>query len=66
MVSNISLLERWLEKRPKGAPDNAGSLKPGTIVGEWRVEVFIGAGLTAEVYRVTNIRMRCEGAAEYE
>ena len=62
MVGDISLLERWLKKRPKGAPDNVGTLKIGTVVGEWRVEVFIGAGLTAEVYRVTNIRMRCEGA----
>ena len=62
MAGDISLLERWLEKRPKGAPDNVGTLKIGTVVGEWRVEVFIGAGLTAEVYRVTNIRMRCEGA----
>ena len=34
----------------------------GTVVGEWRVEVFLGAGLSAEVYRVRNARFAYEGA----
>lgn len=37
-------------------------LKRGIIVGEWRIEAYIGSGLSAEVYRVVNVRMKCEGA----
>ena len=54
-------LEGWLHARP---PDSGvrGRLVPGTVVGEWRVAVFLGAGLSAEVYRVQNIRFGHEGA----
>lgn len=63
MISNCDLLECYLNKRPKDQSEcAAGRLARGTVVGEWRVEVYLGSGLSAEVYRVTNVRMRCEGA----
>jgi len=54
-------VESWLAAR---APENGarGLLKPGTVVGDWRVVVFLGAGLSSEVYRVQNVRFRHEGA----
>ena len=47
-------VERWLASR---TPEHGvrGRLARGAVVGEWRVGVFLGAGLSAEVYRVTNI-----------
>lgn len=63
MISNCDLLESWLNKRPRTPfAGDVGRLPPGTAVGEWCVEVYLGAGLSAEVYRVTNVRMKCEGA----
>ena len=54
-------VESWLAAR---APERGarGRLKPGAVVGEWRVAVFLGAGLSAEVYRVQNVRFKHEGA----
>lgn len=54
-------VESWLATRTPelGA---RGRLKPGTVVCEWRVAVFLGAGLSAEVYRVQNVRFGHEGA----
>ena len=54
-------VERWLAARTpeRGA---CGRLKPGAVVGEWRIAVFLGAGLSAEVYRVQNVRFGHEGA----
>jgi len=54
-------VESWLAAR---APERGtrGRLKPGVVVGEWRVAVFLGAGLSSEVYRVQNVRFRHEGA----
>ena len=54
-------VESWLAAR---APERGarGRLKPGTVIGEWRVVVFLGAGLSAEVYRVQNVRFGHEGA----
>ena len=54
-------VESWLAAR---APESGarGRLKPGTVVGGWRVIVFLGAGLSAEVYRVQNVRFGQEGA----
>ena len=41
-------VERWLAAR---TPERGayGRLKPGAVVGEWRIAVFLGAGLSAEV-----------------
>jgi TPR repeat protein len=58
-------VERWLERRPAELESSSGAvgrLRPGAVVGEWKIMVFLGAGLSAEVYRVTNVRMSCEGA----
>ncbi len=54
-------VESWLAAR---APEIGarGTLKPGTVAGEWRVTVFLGAGLSSEVYRVQNVRFRHDGA----
>ena len=54
-------VESWLAAR---APESGarGTLKPGMVVGEWRVAVFLGAGLSSEVYRVQNVRFRRDGA----
>ena len=57
----VDSIGRWLDARPReDAP--RGRLPRGTVVGEWRVEVFLGAGLSAEVYRVRNARFAYEGA----
>lgn len=54
-------VESWLAARTpeRGA---RGRLAPGTVIGDWRVAVFLGAGLSAEVYRVQNVRFGHEGA----
>ena len=54
-------VESWLAAR---SPERGarGRLRPGAVVGEWRVIVFLGAGLSAEVYRVQNVRFRRDGA----
>jgi serine/threonine protein kinase len=63
MISNCDLLECWLSKRAQDRScADLGRLAPGTVLGEWRIEVYLGSGLSAEVYRVTNVRMQCEGA----
>ena len=54
-------VERWLAtRRPEGAPPSR--LSPGTRVEGWRVQAYLGAGLSAEVYRVTHVRTGQEGA----
>ena len=54
-------VEKWLDAR---RPDAAGSgrLASGAKLGEWRIVAFLGRGLSAEVYRVTNLRFGHEGA----
>lgn len=54
-------LEGFLQCR-KPTDEGGGRLRRGTTVGEWRVETFLGSGLSAEVYRVTNLRFGQEGA----
>lgn len=34
----------------------------GTVIDGWRVVVCVGVGLSAQVYRVINVRSHCEGA----
>ena len=62
MLSNgVVSVEKWLgARRADAAP--RGRLAPGARIGEWRVSAFLGAGLSAEVYRVTNVRFVQEGA----
>ncbi len=54
-------LERMLLERPpeRGA---FGRLRLGAIIGGWRIEAFLGAGRSAEVYRVMSIGIGGEGA----
>lgn len=54
-------VEKWLDAR---RPDSAGHgrLATGAKLGEWRIVAFLGRGLSAEVYRVTNLRFGQEGA----
>jgi len=54
-------LEKWLSAQTfQNAPSSR--LRRGDLVGDWRVEAFLGCGLSAEVYRVTNVRFGHEGA----
>lgn len=54
-------VERWLAtRRPSDAPQ--GRLAQGATLGRWRVQAYLGAGLSAEVYRVTHVRTGQEGA----
>jgi len=59
-VSGLSI-EGFLAARPAEKP-SAGLLAPGDVVGEWRVAAFVGAGRSAEVYRVVNTRLGGEAA----
>lgn len=54
-------IEAWLEARPSES-GGCGRLRCGACVGEWHVEAYLGAGLSAEVYRVRNLRLSYEGA----
>ena len=47
-------------RKPDGAP--RGRFSPGDTVGEWSICAFLGRGLSAEVYRVVNLRFGQEGA----
>jgi TPR repeat protein len=63
MDADCGLLEAFLAKRRmESSFGDDGRLKRGAVIGEWCVEAYIGSGLSAEVYRVVNVRMRCEGA----
>ena len=55
-------LEAWLNARPPSRSVSHGRFTLGAVVGEWRVEAFLGKGLSAEVYRVVNTRTGREGA----
>ncbi len=54
-------VESWLESGTFGAEPSA-RLSRGDVVGCWRVEAYLGRGLSAEVYRVTNVSYGHEGA----
>ena len=56
-----SRVESWLDSH-EFQPPPGGRLARGSVVGEWRVEAFLGCGLSAEVYRLTNIRFGQDGA----
>lgn len=59
---NAISLEAWLNARPPSRSISHGRFTLGAVVGEWRVEAFLGRGLSAEVYRVVNTRTGREGA----
>ncbi len=54
-------VEDWLASQTFGSPPG-GRLRRGSTVGEWRVEAYLGRGLSAEVYRVVNSRFGHAGA----
>ncbi len=56
-----SRIEGWLDSQPSQSSPG-GRLSRGAVVDEWRVEAYLGRGLSAEVYRVTNTRFGHEGA----
>lgn len=54
-------LEGWLSRRrPDDPPDCR--LQRGDIIDDWKVEAFLGKGLSAEVYRVVGVSTGREGA----
>ena len=54
-------VERWLDSRTSDG-GSRGRLPVGIVVGEWKVVAFVGSGLSAEVYRVRNVRYGQDGA----
>lgn len=59
--ADVQAVARWLTaRRPSDAPP--GRLAQGATLGRWRVQAYLGAGLSAEVYRVTHVRTGQEGA----
>ena len=61
MSTTAASVESWLASQTfRDGP--GGRLARGSAVGEWRVEAFLGRGLSAEVYRVVNARFGDEGA----
>ena len=57
----LKSVEQWLGTRAADG-ESPGRLAPGMDIGDWRVVAFIGAGLSAEVYRVRNTRYGHDGA----
>lgn len=60
-MGEMRSIEEMLSARPAERGAN-GRLRLGEIVDGWRVEAFLGAGRSAEVYRVMSVRMGGEGA----
>ena len=61
MNGTAASVESWLGAQSFGE-QRGGLLVCGEIVDEWRVEAYLGRGLSAEVYRVTNVRFGHDGA----
>lgn len=61
MNPSAASVESWLGAQSFGE-NRVGLLARGEIVDEWRVEAYLGRGLSAEVYRVTNVRFGHDGA----
>ena len=55
-------IENLLAKREVRKAYGGGRLPLGTVVGDWKVAAFVGAGGSAEVYRVTGTKMDAEAA----
>lgn len=60
-MSTRDSVEAWLGSESFAQQPKTG-LTRGEIVGSWRVEAYLGSGLSAEVYRVTNRKYGHEGA----
>lgn len=60
-VADVQTVERWLTAR-RSHDVSPGRLAQGATLGRWRVQAYLGAGLSAEVYRVTHVRTGQEGA----
>ena len=60
MNASAASVESWLGAQSFGE-QRGGLLVCGEIVDEWRVEAYLGRGLSAEVYRVTNVRFGHDG-----
>ena len=54
-------LDRWLDGAARGEVPKT-RLAVGDVVGDWKVEVYLGKGLSAEVYRVKNVKFGQDGA----
>lgn len=54
-------LEGWLSRRRADPPPDS-RLARGEVVDGWRIEAFLGKGLSAEVYRVKAVKSGVEGA----
>ena len=61
MKTSCAAVEQWLGTRTGGETVRR-RLAPGATVGDWQVVAFVGAGLSAEVYRVRNRRYGHDGA----
>ena len=61
MNASAASVESWLGAQSFGE-NRVGLLAHGEVVDEWRVEAYLGRGLSAEVYRVTNARFGHDGA----
>ncbi len=61
MTADENQLEAWLNAR-EPAPPAKGRFRQGAVLGEWRIEAYLGKGCSAEVYRVVNTRTGREGA----
>ena len=62
MDTELADVEAWLDARPPGPEPAKGRFRQGAVLGEWRIEAYLGRGCSAEVYRVVNVRTGREGA----
>ncbi len=61
MGSGMVSVENWLGSRDF-VVTSGGRLARGAVIDDWRVEAYLGRGLSAEVYRVVNRRFGHAGA----
>ena len=60
-LPQTAAIERWLAGRARESASHS-RLAHGAAIDGWRVEAFLGKGLSAEVYRVRNAKFGYEGA----
>ncbi len=61
-MTDLDEIEKMLADRTPEAPEVSHRLVLGTHLDGWKVVSFLGAGRSAEVYRVINLRMGGEAA----
>lgn len=59
---NSADVESWLADREAPSSRASARLASGTVIDGWKVVAFLGAGISAEVYRVVNTRMGGDAA----